>query len=58
MQNYTFTVTIENANLILNALSNLPYRQVKDLIDDLQSQAQKQLSQLVSETVPENVVSE
>ena len=44
MQNLTFTLTIEEANTILTALSKLPFEAVSGLIPKLQSQAQAQLS--------------
>jgi LPS sulfotransferase NodH len=39
----TFEVTIEDANIILNALSTQPFAQVAKLINELQGQAANQL---------------
>lgn len=40
-----FELTIEEANIILMALSKAPYEQVAKVISKLQEQAQSQLSQ-------------
>jgi len=38
-----FKVSIEDANILLNALSTQPFNQVAKLINNLQKQAQTQL---------------
>ena len=38
-----FKVSIEDANILLNALSTQPFNQVAKLINNLQEQAQTQL---------------
>ena len=44
MEDITFKLTITEVNTILNALGNLPYVQVMELISKIQSQAQEQLA--------------
>jgi hypothetical protein len=39
----TFVVTVEEANLILNAVAQLPYAQVASLVAKLREQAEPQL---------------
>ena len=39
----TFTLTLDEANGILNALGAMPYAQVKPLIDKIAAQAQPQI---------------
>jgi len=39
-----FTVTPEEANLVLGALGNVPYNAVKDLLPRLLAQAQSQIA--------------
>lgn len=41
-----FEVTVDQANLILDALSDRPYRQVSGLIQSLFDQADKQLGEV------------
>lgn len=43
MQNITLTVSLEEANLILEALGNLPFARVYGLINKMQAQAQAQI---------------
>ncbi len=43
MDNITFTLTVEESNLMLNALAQMPYAQVVGLIGKLREQAQVQL---------------
>ena len=45
METYTLVVTREEAQLILSALSGLPYGQVHQLIPKLMQQAQQQEEQ-------------
>lgn len=40
----TFTLTIEQANLVLASLGQRPYAEVADLINSLKADAQKQLA--------------
>lgn len=40
----TFTLTIEQANLVLTSLGQRPYAEVADLINSLKADAQKQLN--------------
>ena len=47
-----FEVTIEQANLILHALSQLPYATSAGLIAELQQQAQPQLAEKQEEDAP------
>lgn len=58
MQKLTFEMTVEEANLVLEGLGQLPFKQVFALISNLQEQAQEQLNanangstQLTSPTV-------
>ncbi len=39
----TFELSIDDANLILTSLANMPFKDVAKLINDLQGQAQTQL---------------
>jgi hypothetical protein len=41
--NITLNLTIENANIILNALADQPFKLVADLISDIQRQATTQV---------------
>lgn len=43
MEQISINVTVEEANLILNALGELPYSQVYQLINKVQAQASAQL---------------
>lgn len=47
-----FTLTTEQANLILHALSQLPYATSAGLISELQQQAQPQLAAKQEEEAP------
>jgi hypothetical protein len=49
MKDVQFTLTLEEANLILAALGNLPFHQVNGLIAKLHGQANKQLQALSAE---------
>ncbi|MCP4899949.1 MAG: hypothetical protein GY906_23520 [bacterium] len=53
MKTFTFTVTEEQANLILNALGAQPFNVVAPLLEELQSQANAQ-SQEVEEKLKES----
>lgn len=44
MQNLTFTLTVAETNVIMQALGNMPYAQVRDLVDKLREQAAPQLN--------------
>lgn len=43
MQKFTFEVTVEEANQILEGLGHLPYNKVYQVIIEIQRQAQEQL---------------
>ena len=43
MPDITFTVSLEHANIILNALGNAPYVQVAPVIAEIQKQAAPQV---------------
>lgn len=43
MKTLDFNLTVEEANLIMQALGNLPYAQVSALVDKLREQAKPQL---------------
>lgn len=45
MNNIKLKLSVEETNLLLQALSNLPYGQVFELVTKIQSQAQQQLNQ-------------
>jgi hypothetical protein len=49
MKEVQFNLTIEEANLVLGALGNLPFNQVSGLIAKLHAQANKQM-QAITET--------
>jgi hypothetical protein len=57
MKDVQFNLTLEEANLILNALGNLPFHQVSGLIAKLHTQANKQL-QATQENVNAQLVGE
>ena len=42
-QTFNFTLDLDTTNLVLNALSKLPYEQVINVINSIQQQAQAQL---------------
>lgn len=44
MKEITLTAEVEEVNLILNALGNLPFIQVHELFAKIQTQASEQLS--------------
>jgi hypothetical protein len=44
MKNVTFTVTIDEANLLFKALGRIPFEQVYQLIGKMNEQANQQLS--------------
>lgn len=48
-QELTFKFTIKTANLILQALANMPYAQVVDIIGDMQKQAGTQVNPQVEQ---------
>ena len=54
MREIELRVSIDEANLILEALGNLPYVKVFGLIDKLQQQARQQLNAEVSPAMVEN----
>jgi hypothetical protein len=43
MQELTFTLTIDDANKILEGLGNLPFKDIHELISKIQAQAATQL---------------
>lgn len=43
MKEFKLTLTVNETNLILKALSELPYKQVSDLVTKIHTQAQQQL---------------
>jgi len=45
----TLTLTVQDANLLLAALSKLPYEAVADLIGKIRDQGQAQISQAPQE---------
>ena len=49
MESVNIKLTVKEAELVLGALSNLPYGQVAELIVNVQKQASEQLSQKVAE---------
>lgn len=49
----TFKLTIEDANLILEALGNMPFKRVFPLIGKIQNQASSQLTDGKVEVKPE-----
>jgi len=44
MKEFTFTLSEANANLMLSALTKMPFEAVVGLITDLQQQAQRQVN--------------
>lgn len=44
MQKLTFDLTVEEANLILEGLGKLPFERVFSLVNNIQEQANKQIS--------------
>ena len=46
-----FELTIDQANIIMEALGRMPYVQVTSLVDELRKQAQTQLDTQVEPTV-------
>ncbi len=48
----TLQLTIEETNLILEALGQLPYVRVSNLVQNIQSQAQPQLAAIEKNTTP------
>jgi hypothetical protein len=50
-KNFYFTLTADEANIVLQGLSNLPFAQVFKLIGKIQEQAEKQMR----DTVPVEV---
>lgn len=57
MKDVQFNLTLEEANLILGALGNLPFNQVSGLIAKLHNQANKQLQALATENEKAQLVS-
>jgi LPS sulfotransferase NodH len=49
----TLTLTVDQINIILNALGAAPYAQVANLIAEIQKQGQAQLATSVSEEASE-----
>ena len=43
-QKLNFTLTVDETNLVLNALGSMPYAQVVKLISNIQQQAEAQLT--------------
>ena len=43
MKDFELTLNINEVNLIIKALGNMPFNQVSDLITKIHAQAQKQL---------------
>ena len=43
MKNFKLTLTLDEVNLIIKALGNLPFNQVNDLVATIHLQAQEQL---------------
>lgn len=51
MKDFNLKITINEANLILKALAQLPYHQVNDVINKIHIQAQEQLTtDVINET--------
>lgn len=46
MKDIRFTLTINEANLVLKALGNLPYQEVFKLVEKIQAQANLQINHL------------
>ena len=57
-QEINFSLTVDEANVILNSLGNMPYSQVFQLINKIQMQAQQQMdgAQMVSTNGAESKV--
>lgn len=55
MENLTFTLTLEEANLIMASLGKQPYDAVFPLVTKLQEQAKPQLAKLKTQKVEEVV---
>ena len=53
-----FNVTLEQANLIVHALSKMPYEVSAGLISDLQTQAKPQLAELEAQAKAEQAPGE
>lgn len=47
-----FTLTVDEANLVLAALSNLPFHQVAGLIGNLKLQAEQQMTPPAAPEIP------
>lgn len=50
MENLKFNLTLEESNLILKALGDMPYVQVASLIQTIRQQAESQLQQTTPDT--------
>lgn len=48
-QNITLTFSIETLNIIVNALGNRPYIEVRDIIENISLQTNNQLNQISEE---------
>ena len=55
MQEITITVTLDEANLLLEALGEMPFKKVYPLVSKIQEQAATQLGQNGQETLNEIV---
>lgn len=51
--NIALTLSVDEINLVLTALSELPYRASAQLIDKLKSEAQKQIDAAQTEAAPQ-----
>lgn len=50
----TFDITVEEANLILNALAKLPYEKVGELFPRLKNSAQNQVNEQAGAPIDNN----
>jgi hypothetical protein len=49
-------VNVDETNLVLKALSTMPYNEVANLIYSIKSQGDQQMNPVAEETKPENAV--
>jgi hypothetical protein len=55
MKDFKITINVNEANLILRALGNMPYSQVNELVAKIHSQVQEQLLQTNEEPAGKKV---
>lgn len=54
MKDFNLKLNVNEVNLVLKALSQLPYHQVNDIITKIHSQAQEQLTSEVIDQTKKN----